>query len=224
MQARDERKFRRHREQLLDDLRKRGIDNERVLNALAAVPRHRFIEPALHHRAYNDEALPIGLNQTISQPFTVAYQTMMLDPQPDERILEVGTGSGYQSAVLCEIGAHVFSIERHRSLQRRAAELLEDLNYRVVMRHGDGSKGWPAFAPFDGVLVTAGAPDIPEQLLAQLRLPEGDQNFGGRLIIPVGGAKGQTMTRIVRMGEEEYDQEEAHGFRFVPLVSGKGNG
>ncbi len=217
----DDRKFKRRRAQLLDSLRERGIDDERVLGALAAVPRHRFIDPALHHRSYNDEALPIGLQQTISQPFTVAYQSMMLSPLPDERILEVGTGSGYQAAVLCEMGARVFSMERHRPLMERAATLLDSLGYRVVTRHGDGTKGWAAFAPCDGILVTAGAPNVPPALLEQLREPA-DARPGGRLIIPVGDPEGQTMTRITRIGDDEYDHEEAHGFRFVPLVGGKG--
>ena len=216
----DDRKFKRQRAQLVDDLRERGINDERVLAALGRVPRHRFMDAALHHRAYHDEALPIGLKQTISQPFTVAYQTMMLAPRPDERILEVGTGSGYQAAVLCEMGARVFSIERQRPLLERATGLLERLGYRVVARHGDGGKGWPAFAPFDGVLVTAGAPEVPQPLLEQLVVPE-DGAAGGRLIVPVGGHEGQTMTRIIRTGKETYDHEEAHGFRFVPLLSGK---
>ena len=220
MSDNDERKFKRRRAQLVDELRERGIESERVLEALGRVPRHRFMDPALHHRAYHDEALPIGLKQTISQPFTVAYQSMMLAPRPDERILEVGTGSGYQAAVLCEMGARIFSIERHRPLLERATSLLRSLGYRVVTRHGDGAKGWPAFAPFDGILVTAGAPEVPQPLLEQLVMPKrGDA--GGRLIVPVGGSEGQTMTRITRTGQETYDYEEAHGFRFVPLLSGK---
>ena len=202
----------------MDELRERGITHEGVLNALGRVPRHRFVEAALRSRAYRDEALPIGLKQTISQPFTVAYQTMLLDPRPDERILEIGTGSGYQAAVLCEMGARVFSIERHRALLERTQEILEALGYRVVTRHGDGSLGWPVFAPYDGIVVTAGAIDLPRALLEQLRLPE-DGRPGGRLVIPIGDREGQTMNRITRLGPDDFEREETHTFRFVPLVS-----
>lgn len=214
----DDRKYQRQRAHLIEELREKGIRDERVLAAMAAVPRHRFVEPALRTRAYRDEALPIGLKQTISQPFTVAYQTMLLAPQPDEKMLEIGTGSGYQAAVLCEMGARVFSIERHRPLLERTHRLLDALGYRVITRHGDGTLGWLAAAPFDGIIVTAGAIEIPDALLDQLRAPEGQQP-GGRLIIPVGGAKGQTMMRITRTGADSYDREELHTFRFVPLVS-----
>ena len=196
----EEWKYQRQRARLVDELREKGIRDERVLRALEAVPRHRFIEPALRGRAYQDEALPIGLNQTISQPFTVAYQTMLLAPGRNERILEVGTGSGYQAAVLCELGARVFSIERHGALLDRTTRLLEQLGYRVVTRHGDGTLGWPSFAPYDGIIVTAGAPEVPRPLLEQLRIPD-DQNAGGRLIIPIGDDRGQMMTRFVRTGK-----------------------
>lgn len=214
----DERKYQRQRAQLVESLREKGISDERVLEAFARVPRHRFIDPALRNRAYADEALPIGMNQTISQPFTVAYQTMMLGVKPGSRILEVGTGSGYQAAVLCEIGARVFSIERHKPLLDRAKNLFQELGYRVVARHGDGAQGWPAFAPYDGIIVTAGAAEIPKPLLEQLRIPAKDRR-GGRLIIPVGGSSGQTMNCITRVGADEYERQETHSFRFVPLIS-----
>lgn len=212
-----ERLYQRQRAHLIDELRSKGITNERVLAAIGAVPRHRFVDPALRHRVYRDEALPIGLQQTISQPFTVAYQTMMLNPHKDDRILEVGTGSGYQAAVLCELGARVFTIERHKPLLDRAVRKLESLGYRVVARHGDGTLGWPAFAPFDGILVTAGAPEVPQPLLEQLREPS-EAPPGGRLVIPVGDADGQRMTRITRTGPDTYEREETHVFRFVPLI------
>ena len=214
----DDKTYRRRRKRLVQKLKERGIRNERVLDAIGAVPRHAFVEPAFRNRAYADEALPIGMNQTISQPFTVAYQTSLLEVQPHDRILEVGTGSGYQSAVLCEMGARVFSIERHEPLLDRTRSLLEDLGYSVRTRHGDGTKGWPAFAPYDGIVVTAAAPDIPDPLLRQLREPNGMR--GGRLVIPVGGSGGQTMTRVSRTGSgpHDYDREEFHNFRFVPLV------
>jgi protein-L-isoaspartate(D-aspartate) O-methyltransferase len=214
----DARKFRRRRERLVQALRDRGIQDRRVLDAIGAVPRHRFVEPAFRDRAYDDEALPIGLDQTISQPFTVAYQTSLLEVDPQDRILEVGTGSGYQAAVLCEMGARVFSVERHRELLNRTRALLDELGYSVRTRHGDGTKGWPAFAPYDGIVVTAAAPEIPDPLLRQLREPDGMD--GGRLVIPVGGSGGQTMTRVRRTGggPHDYDREEFHNFRFVPLV------
>jgi protein-L-isoaspartate(D-aspartate) O-methyltransferase len=217
----EEYSFRQRRNQLIEELRNKGIRDERVLAAIAAVPRHLFIEPALRPRAYMDEALPIGLNQTISQPFTVAYQTMLLAPMKDDRILEIGTGSGYQAAVLCELGARVFSVERHKPLLDRTQALLMSMGYRVVTRHGDGSLGWPAFAPYDGILVTAGATDIPQPLLDQLRVPEPELG-GGRLVIPVGDANSQTMNRITCIGPGEYEREETHSFRFVPLIGGVG--
>ena len=221
-----DRKYRRQRARLVADLRERGIENERVLAAIGRVPRHEFVDPALRNRAYADEALPIGKSQTISQPFTVAYQTSLLDPQPDDRVLEVGTGSGYQAAVLCEMDARVFSIERHKSLLERTKELLDRLGYRVVTRHGDGTNGWVAFAPYDGIIVTAGAPEVPDPLLDQLREPKPDEETGGRLVIPVGGRGGQQMQRITRTGPDRYRREEFHSFRFVPLVSeeNEGNG
>lgn len=214
--------YRRQRVQLVEQLRERGIHDEDVLAAVKAVPRHLFVDPALRDRAYADEALPIGLNQTISQPFTVAYQTSLLEVQPHDRVLEVGTGSGYQAAVLCELGARVFSIERHKALLSRTRSVLDDLGYNVRTQLGDGTKGWPAFAPYDGIVVTAAAPEIPPALLRQLREPsEEGGSPGGRLVIPIGGRGGQTMTRITRTGSgpHDYEREEFHSFRFVPLVS-----
>jgi len=218
-----DRKFRRQREELVDTLRSRGIQNERVLEAIGSVPRHEFVDPALRDRAYADEALPIGLNQTISQPFTVAYQTSLLRPKLNDRILEVGTGSGYQAAVLGEMETRVFSIERHEALLERARKILDDLEYSTRTKCNDGTKGWPAFAPYDGIVVTAAAPKIPPALLRQLREPSNENGKpGGRLVIPVGGRGGQTMIRVTRTGTgpHGYDREEFHSFRFVPLVTG----
>lgn len=215
------RKYHRQRQRLVDALHERGIEDERVLDAIAKVPRHVFVEPALRNRAYRDEALPIGKRQTISQPFTVAYQTMLLDVHPDDRVLEVGTGSGYQAAVLCEMGARVFTIERHRPLLQRATELLEDLGYRVVSRAGDGSLGWPSFAPYDGIVVTAGAAEVPHPLMEQLRVPS-EKHDGGRLVVPVGKSSGQVMRRVHRTGEDAFEHEDHHRFRFVPLVGAAG--
>ncbi len=213
----EDRKYQRPRANLVEELRHKGITDERVLKAIGTVPRHLFVEPALRSRAYADEALPIGMKQTISQPFTVAYQTMLLNPQPGERILEIGTGSGYQA-----VGARVFSVERHAPLLDRTRRLLETLGYRVVTRLGDGTLGWPSFAPYDGILVTAGATNIPPALLEQLKI--GDQEHpGGRLIIPIGDEQGQVMNRITRIGPNDYEREETNTFRFVPLV-GEGGG
>ena len=215
------RSYDRQRAALVDLLREKGIVDDRVLRAVGAVPRHAFVEPALRHRAYKDEALPIGLKQTISQPFTVAYQTMLLGVRDGDKILEVGTGSGYQAAVLSELGARVFSIERHAPLLDRTKVLLNELGYRVRTRHGDGTLGWTALAPFDGIVVTAGGSDVPDTLLDQLRLPE-EEKRGGRLIIPVGDAEKQTMLRFTRTGPESLEREEFMDFRFVPLVAEDG--
>ena len=215
-------RFDRARAMLIETLRAKGIRDERVLAAIGAVPRHEFVEPVLQMRAWEDEALPIGLAQTISQPFTVAFQTELLDVQEGERILEVGTGSGYQAAVLAALGARVFSVERHKPLLERTNALLERLGYRVRTRHGDGTQGWSAVAPFDAIVVTAGGIGVPPALLEQMRPPvKGKRD--ARLVIPVGGREGQTMLRITRVGPgpEDFVEESFGQFRFVPLV-GKG--
>lgn len=218
----DDRKYQRQRGRLVDHLREHQITDKRVLSAIEAVPRHEFVEPALRARAYEDEALPIGMNQTISQPFTVAYQTMLLNPQEGDRVLEIGTGSGYQAAVLCEMGVQVFSIERHKALLDRTRRILKSLCYRAVLKHGDGTLGWPSFAPYDGIIVTAGASDVPEPLLKQVRIAGEEGRRAGRLVIPIGDARGQKMNLFRRVGEAEYEREEAHIFRFVPLVGKEG--
>lgn len=211
--------MKRARDRLLEALRQKGLRDERVLAALAAVPRQEFVpDAALRHRAWEDEALPIGLGQTISQPFTVAFQTALLDPRPGERILEVGTGSGYQAAVLAELGARVFSVERHEGLLEQTRPLLDRLGYRAVRtRLGDGTRGWPGLAPFDGILVTAAGLAVPPALLDQLRMPvEGRPD--ARLVIPVGGPGGQTMLRVTRTAPDHFAEESFGQFRFVPLV------
>lgn len=210
-------KFQRRRSKLVDLLREKGVEDEGVLVAINQVPRHLFVDEALRARAYHDEALPIGMKQTISQPFTVAYQTMMLAPKRGERILEIGTGSGYQAAILCAMGARVFTIERLRPLYERTMVLLRELEYKALCRCGDGTQGWEAVGPFDGIIVTAGATLVPDKLLQQLRTPD-EAHSGGRLVIPVGNRDSQRMNRITREGEETYAREETEGFRFVPLI------
>ncbi len=214
-------RYQRRSARLVAALRKKGIHDEGVLAAVRRVPRHQFVEPAFLHRAYRDEALPIGMNQTISQPFTVAFQTMFLAPKSGEKVLEIGTGSGFQAAVLFEMGAEVYSIERHQPLLHRAKKIFSTLRYRIRTRLGDGTQGWPAFAPYDAILVTAAAARIPESLKVQLREPTEDTP-GGRLVIPVGGLTGQTMYRVVRTGPDTYETEPLGQFRFVPLIGEDG--
>lgn len=210
-------KFEKRRSRLVDELREKGITDERVLAAIGLVPRHRFVEQAFLSRAYNDEALPIGLKQTISQPYTVAFQSQTLAPQRGERILEIGTGSGYQAAVLSEMGAKVFTIERMKGLFDKTSPLLSSLGYHIKTRFGDGMQGWAAFAPFDGIIVTAGALEVPETLLQQLKKPDGMKS-GGRMIIPVGPRHEQTMRLVMRVDDDKFESVELEAFRFVPLL------
>ena len=201
------------RRKLVDSIRRRGISDEPILSAMEALPRHFFLEKAFEEKAYEDTAFPIGCDQTISQPYTVAYQTALLEVQKREKVLEIGTGSGYQAAILALLGARVFSIERQEILYLRAKELLSKLGLRNVRCYfRDGSRGLPEFAPFDKILVTAAADDIPQPLLDQLAI-------GGMLVIPVGSDV-QRMERITRIGESEYKTERFDHFRFVPFLKG----
>lgn len=208
-------KFKQRRKRLVETLREKGIEDERVLAAFNMVPRHLFVDTALEHRAYNDTALPIGKEQTISQPYTVARQTELLEVMPGEKVLEIGTGSGYQAAILCELGAQVYSIERHKELYERARAILRDLGYDVQLKLGDGTLGWSAYAPYDAIVVTAGAPVVPDDLVDQL-------NINGRLVVPVGDEKSQSMVRIIKIREDEYEKEQYRDFKFVPLIGEKG--
>ena len=197
-------------------IRARGITSPRILDALARVPRERFVRAPTRDRAYADRALGIGYHQTISQPYMVAIMTEALDPSPDERVLEVGTGSGYQCAVLACLAAEVWSVERIPALAEEAEARLEALGFtNVHVRTGDGSLGWPEEAPFAGILVTAGAPAPPPSLLRQL------DPAGGRLVAPVGGRDLQHLVRIERHGTE-YLSDRRIGCRFVPLVGEEG--
>jgi protein-L-isoaspartate(D-aspartate) O-methyltransferase len=200
---------------LVQILTEKGITDQHVLQAIGTVPRHVFIDTALHRRAYEDTALPIGMRQTISQPYTVARQTELLQVEKGDKILEIGTGSGYQAAILCEMGAHVYTVERHDYLHQHAREVLKTLGYKVRAKCGDGTEGWSAYGPYDGIVVTAGAPVVPEALVSQL-------NVDGRLIIPVGDQNVQTMLRITRVNEQEYIEEEFADFQFVPLIGREG--
>jgi protein-L-isoaspartate(D-aspartate) O-methyltransferase len=204
------------RRALARDLQQRGIHDERVLAAIATVPRHLFFEPAFEAHAYQDKAFPIGEGQTISQPYTVAYQTQLLQLKPGQRVLEIGTGSGYQCAVLLQITSQVFSIEFNEVLYERTKRRLATLGAGGAELYlGDGSLGLPAQAPFDAILVTAGAPGLPAALLRQLRV-------GGRLVIPVGDTQTQTMVRVTREGPEAFLREDFETFRFVPLLGADG--
>jgi protein-L-isoaspartate(D-aspartate) O-methyltransferase len=201
------------RKKLIDEIRNKGLRDESVLTAMNAVPRHLFMDNSFVGFAYVDKAFPIAAGQTISQPYTVAIQTEALHVKRLDQVLEVGTGSGYQAAVLCEMGARVFTIERHRSLYEFASELLPKLGYHPQFFYGDGFQGLPTYGPFDSIIVTAGADVVPPHLLEQLVI-------GGRLVIPVGGRDYQVMKIITRVSENEYQEREAGNFVFVPLLPG----
>lgn len=202
------------RHQLVELLRKKGITDEAVLETIAAIPRHVFVQEVFKPKAYDDSALPIECQQTISQPFTVAFMTQLLRLQRGQKVLEIGTGSGYQACILAHMGARVFTIERHFALLEYARARMEQLGYNIASKVGDGSIGWSQFAPFDGIIVTAGAPDVPPSLLRQLA-------DGGRLVIPVGDQTTQDMIVVQRLGDE-FVHTRHSGFKFVPLVGKEG--
>lgn len=202
------------RKKLVETIEKKGIKDQQVLQAIGKIPRHYFLDRAFEEWAYKDAAFPIGSEQTISQPYTVAYQTQLLEVKPTDRILEIGTGSGYQAAVLTEMGAKVYSIERQKALFDRTSKLLKEIGYgRIRLYLKDGMKGLERFAPFDKILVTAGATEIPKALMEQLVV-------GGHLVIPVGGDDTQVMYRITRLEDDTYRTEKYDHFRFVPLLKG----
>ncbi|HMQ74651.1 MAG TPA: protein-L-isoaspartate(D-aspartate) O-methyltransferase [Flavobacteriales bacterium] len=201
------------RRKLVQELRTKGISAVAVLDAIGQVPRHLFFEDsALRLHAYEDKPFPIGCGQTISQPYTVAFQTQLLEVRRGDRVLEVGTGSGYQTAVLTAMGAKVWSVERHRPLYLTTRTRLESLGYKAALYHGDGFQGLPAYAPYDRILVTCGAPYVPDPLVDQLRA-------GGVLVIPVGEGPVQRMIRIRRMDDGSIDRQEHGDFRFVPMLA-----
>ncbi len=202
------------RTQLIRQLRLKGLNDDAVLNAMMKVPRHLFMDNDFLKQAYSDIAFRIGSGQTISQPYTVAYQTSLLDVKSGDKVLEIGTGSGYQTSVLCELGAKVFSIERQKGLYDKTKVFLPSINYTPKLFYGDGYKGLPAFAPFDKILVTCGAPFIPQDLKEQLKQ-------GGILVIPVGSGKMQVMTTVIRISEFEFETHELDQFSFVPMLEDK---
>ena len=213
-QLRDTLKHRGKRNQLAELIASKGIRDQKVLDAIRSVPRHLFMDSGFEDHAYQDKAFPIAAGQTISQPYTVAFQTELLQVSPGDKILEIGTGSGYQTAVLLALKARVYTIERQSSLFKRTRLFFDKMGYRPKRYvFGDGYKGLPEEAPFDAILVTAGAREIPKALLAQLRV-------GGRLVIPVGG-EDQTMMLITRTSDTEFERRECGTFRFVPLLEDK---
>ncbi len=207
--------YEKERQELILTLREKGITNERVLKAFLEVERHLFIPQALHGHAYVDNALPIGFDQTISQPYTVAFMTQVMNPQPGNKILEIGTGSGYQAVILNYLGAKVYSIERNHNLYLRTSQLFDNLGYRIALRCSDGTLGWDEFAPYDGIIVTAGGPEIPTNLKKQLAP-------GGILIIPVGDRKSQKMHILQKTGVDSFKTTIVPDFSFVPLIGREG--
>jgi protein-L-isoaspartate(D-aspartate) O-methyltransferase len=205
------------RKKLVAELRQKGIVDEDVLKAIDAVPRHLFMDPAFLNHAYVDKAFPITSGQTISQPYTVAVQTSLIRVKKRDKILEIGTGSGYQTAILAEMGAKVFTIERFRELYLKAQRTLTSLGYSADFFFGDGYEGKPLYGPFDGILITAAASEVPQTLLQQLKT-------GGRLVIPLGGSGAQVMTVVERTGIDSFAYSEHGSFVFVPMLKGTVNG
>lgn len=202
------------RQQLVSIIKNKGITDAKVLDAIGKVPRHLFMDSGFLDHAYQDKAFPIAANQTISQPYTVAFQTELLQVNAGDKVLEIGTGSGYQTAVLCELGAKVYSIERQLELFKITSKFLPKLGYRAKkLIFGDGYKGLKEEAPFDSIIVTAGAPMVPKPLMSQLKI-------GGRLVIPVGEDV-QIMTLFIRNAAKEFEKHEFGEFRFVPLLEDK---
>jgi len=205
------------RKKLVAELRLKGITDEEVLKAIDTVPRHLFMDPAFLIHAYVDKAFPITSGQTISQPYTVAVQSSLLRVKRRNKILEIGTGSGYQAAILAEMGAKVYTIERFRELFLKAQRILTSLGYSADFFYGDGYDGKPQYGPFDGIIITAAATEVPEILLQQLKT-------GGRLVVPLGNSSSQVMTVVERTGPESYEYSEHGNFIFVPMLKGKVNG
>lgn len=204
------------RKSLVEELKNKGISDENVLNAINTVPRHVFLDSSFLDFAYQDKAFPIGSGQTISQPFTVAFQSSLLEIKKNMKVLEIGTGSGYQACVLAEMGAKVFSIERQRKLYTKTKAFLAEFPYRIKMFLGDGNKGLPTYGPFDRIIITAAAPEIPQALIDQLKV-------GGMMVIPLSENENcQTMLRLTKQENGSMKREEYGDFRFVPMLKGVG--
>jgi protein-L-isoaspartate(D-aspartate) O-methyltransferase len=202
------------RKKLVEELRRKGIKDESVLAAINKVPRHLFMDSGFIKFAYRDQAFPIRAGQTISQPYTVAFQSQLLEVETLHKVLEIGTGSGYQAAVLAEMGAKVYTIERQKELYLLSQTLLTALHYRIHFFYGDGYQGLPTYGPFDRIIITAASPVIPDKLLDQLKI-------GGRLIVPLGDTNSQTMTLVEKQGEKDFKKTEHGLFVFVPMLGGK---
>jgi protein-L-isoaspartate(D-aspartate) O-methyltransferase len=202
---------------LVEQLRDKGITDERVLKAMTYVPRHYFLDPGFDKVAYEDRAFPISEKQTISQPYTVAYQTQLLEVKPFDKVLEIGTGSGYQAMILAEMGAQVYTIERHKKLYDELRHFVLRGKYpNIKYFYGDGFEGLPTFAPFDKVIVTAAPPEIPPKLIEQLKV-------GGKMVVPVGEGQVQRMMRLTKLQDGTVQEEVFDNFSFVPMVKGKNN-
>jgi len=201
------------RKLLVEELKRKGISDEEVLRAINTVPRHDFMDPAFLNHAYIDKAFPISSGQTISQPYTVAVQTELLRVKRRDKILEIGTGSGYQCAILAEMGAKVYTIERYRELHLRAQRTLASLGYTADFFFGDGYEGKPQYGPFDAIVITAATKEIPEKLPPQLKI-------GGRMVVPLGDSNSQVMTLIIRKGENDFEYSSHGSFIFVPMLKG----
>ena len=199
------------RKLLVEELGKMGIEQTSILDAFIAIPRHYFLDLAFDEQAYTNMAFQIGSGQTISHPYTVAFQTQLLSVAKGDKMLEIGTGSGFQTCILCQMGAKVFSVERHMDLHIKAKSIISFFNFNAKLSFGDGYKGIPSHAPFDKILVTCGAPEIPQLLVSQLKI-------GGLMVIPVGEGDEQKMLRITKFDAEQYKVEEFGTFKFVPML------
>ncbi len=209
-------KHKGQRKKLTQELKKQGIEDKKVLAAILEIPRHFFLDIGFDKMAYHNKAFPIGAGQTISQPYTVAFQTQVLNINKGDKVLEIGTGSGYQTAVLIKLGARVYTIERQKELFINTQSFLSSLNYEAKFFYGDGYKGKSTYGPYDKIIVTAGAPYIPQALKDQLKV-------GGVMVIPVGDSEEQIMYSIIRTSKTEYKETKLGSFMFVPMLEGKQN-
>ena len=207
--------FEQEREELVEILKQKKITDKYVLEAFSKVERHLFVPDVIKLHSYKDVALPIGYEQTISQPYTVAFMTQALQAKPGDKVLEIGTGSGFQAAILLAMGVKVFSIERNHDIYLRTQKLFDELSLRAALRFGDGTIGWDEYAPYNGIVVTAGGPTIPQRLVKQLAV-------GGRMVIPIGDRRTQTMKIISKESEDEFKTEDIPNFKFVPLIGKEG--